>query len=1133
MKWVSFHTHTTHSHADGFGTVEQHVKRVADLGMSSLAVSEHGNVNSHAALERHCKEAGIKPIFGLEAYFGPVGEKQTRSKTHLTIFAQNQEGYHNLNKIVTESYQNTFNKWPTVSPSSLKRYNEGIVVLSGCADSLISCTLLGGKFLGERREPETLRTHGLSPSDRERVNRKLQWFIDVFGPDRFFLEVQRFPYYERTCALNPTFAQLAKDFGISLIATADVHYPHIADRRIQAILHASRWANTQPEFAQDASWELNAKLTYPESDKEIEDDLVATGLNRKDSKAAIQASANLAEKCTVELPKAKKLRFPGVKAGGFACGKGEPSEADRDTIAGFAAILTLKDFIKRGWKKRCEQRPDLQSRRAEYNKRIQHELKVIADKDFADYFLSVADLVAWCKQPAQDITVGPGRGSAAGSLICYVLGITEIDPLHPTFSRMIFERFIDPSRTDMPDIDLDFDDEKREHIVGRAQEIYGPENVCHVANHNKYRGKAALAGVAAAYGLPRNFFNEIGKRIPDRVETDERLADSIEDTITAYRNHPKISELLDSHWDKINEAMRLEDMEHSMGIHAGGFVISSQPIPETCPIYEKTKGTGRARVSVQVIPYEKRDAEYLNLLKMDFLGLTTMGMIGLCRKWTGMSLDELYSLFYSNSENVSYGENDRILQLFRDDDITGIFQYEGGTTRQVTRDVQPDNFDELAACNALSRPGPLYGGQTSEYIKVKNGERDWERIHPTGFDRHVEWTYGQIVYQEQIMWILRDLAGFSTERVLKVRKIIGKKLGEFQFKELWGEFRDGCASNGVSEDAASKVWSGITTAAGYAFNTSHAYSYALVAWWQAYFKIHHPLEFYAATLAKNGDGKNDIARRTKVLQDYIEHGYSIAPMTPNLMRGNWYVGTLDNKIDGHPCIIPGYKQIETIGEFTAKDIGDFIETRGGLTDDAAGWASLIQIKGIGLPTVEKMIMFCCKDDPLEIFKTSHQLGLFRKQLINGEFAEIGLPDIDQFVGTTASEFAGSSSSEEVSELTGGSDIPGEENWVAWVGLVSNIHEKDEIDTLRVKTGKSVEEIRAEMDEPDKSKKATLFAYDESAEVSINVSRWVYDNLSEAISNIVENDSIVVVWGRTFTGRPNRIQARNLWVFDPD
>lgn len=310
MKFVSFHTHTTHSHADGFGTVEQHVQRVVDLGMSSLAVSEHGNVNSHAALERIAKEKGIKPIFGIEAYFGPTKEK-TRSKTHIGLYAMNEVGYHNLNKIVTQSYIDTFNKWPTVSPKWLKKYNEGLLVFSGCADSLISCTLLGGKFLGPRRNIERTEDGELNISEETwaNTNRRLQWFLDVFGPERFFLEVQRFPGYERTCALNSAFAQLGSQHGISLVATADVHYPYASDNRMQAILHASRWGSTQPEFAQDASWELSAKLTYPESDGEIIEDLIYTGLSNAAAKRAVLKTSELAEQCNVELPKAAPLRY--------------------------------------------------------------------------------------------------------------------------------------------------------------------------------------------------------------------------------------------------------------------------------------------------------------------------------------------------------------------------------------------------------------------------------------------------------------------------------------------------------------------------------------------------------------------------------------------------------------------------------------------------------------------------------------------------------------------------------------------------------------------------------------------------------------------------------------------------------
>ncbi|UOW93414.1 DnaE-like DNA polymerase III alpha [Mycobacterium phage Labelle] len=1077
MEFVSFHTHTTYSYADGFGSVEEHVKRVASLGMRALALSEHGNVNSHAALERYCLEHGIKPIFGLEAYFGPVGDAKTRQKTHLTIFAMNEIGYGNLNRIVTQSYLDAY-QWPTVSPESLKKHNEGLLVLSGCSDSLISCTLLGGKFLGPKRDDNLV-----VPDARSKADRRLQWFLDVFGPERFFLEVQRFPKLGRTCALNETFAQLGAEHGISLVATADVHYPFPTDNKMQAILHAARWKSS-PDLQAETAWEYQANLSYPESDEEIINDLVSTGLTREQAELSVRQTSILAERCTVELPKARPLR---VNLHG---------EENAESL--------LKKRINEGWKKRVSQRPDLAGRSKEYAARIRTELDVIGPKDFSDYFLATAELVSLAKQ--DNVTVGPGRGSAAGSLVCYILGITEIDPLHPTFQRMIFERFIDKNRSDMPDIDLDFDDELRWKIPAHARKIYGNENVANVANHITYKGKNTLNDIARAYGFAQKTFDAIAKRCPDRVETDTRLGNAILDVVTAYKHHPEISKLLDTYGDAIEEAIKLEGNQHSMGIHAGGFVIASDPIPEVCPIYTKYKGQGKKRELAQIIPYEKRDAEHLGMLKMDFLGLSTMGMIGKIRGWLRMPLDELYSLYYKDYSSGGK-ENERVLEEFRNDNLTGIFQYEGGTTREVVRNVRPDNFDELAACNALSRPGPLYGGQTRKYIAVKRGEEDWERVHPTGFDRHVEWTYGQIVYQEQIMWILRDLAGFSTERVLKVRKIIGKKLGEFQFAALWEEFRDGCGNNGVSEEAAERVWSAITTAAGYAFNTSHAYSYALVAWWSMYFKIHNTKEFFAGALAKNGDGKKEIPRRTYLLQDAIKNNVNISPFDPNVMGYTWTPAA-----DSTRRIVPGFVQLPDCGATTASDIVAWRDT---VRMPKTEWWHLINVKGIGESTIVKWVDFICQDDPLGIFKTHHQLQLFRKQVDNGEFDGTGLPDSVDFVY---------------------GEIPDQTAWVAWVGLVRNIAYKDLIEERRKKTGKSIEQIKADMEaegqDPEQNKKATIYAYDEYDEMALRFSPYTYTQLAPRIEAITEDHHLVVVWGRTFEGRKG-IQVRNLWVLDPE
>lgn len=1060
MRFVSFHTHTTYSYGDGFGTVREHVERVADLGMTALAVSEHGNVNSHAALEQECRKAGIKPIFGIEAYFAPPDE---RLKFHITLFAKDEEGYRNLNKIVTQSYLDAY-QYPTVTWKTLSKYSRGIVAFSGCSDSLISCTLLGGKSLGEKRLEYTEQQYA-------ETKRRIERFCDVYG-NNFYLEVQRFPDLSRTCALNSAFALLSNEMNVPLIATADVHYPHPDDNKMQAVLHAARRSSSVA--ISEAQWEYDVLLTYPFSDNQIIYNLQCTGLTEYEAYCAVDNTRILAEECNVELPKSKSLRFP-VKS----------EYADSASY--------LKHLIGQGLSDRLRYRPEIRKYLTDYKKRIRHEFTIIKDKDFCDYFIVVADLVSWAKQ--NGIMVGPGRGSAAGSLICYLLGITEIDPLHHVFDKMVFERFIDPNRADMPDIDLDFDDSKRHLIAERAREIYGKENVANVANHIKYRGRKALQDVARAHGLALKIFDPIGQKCSIRVETDERVDDSISDTIESFSTDPTIAILVDKFRDIINQAIALEGNQHSMGIHAGGFVISSEPIPEVCAIYTKYKGSGRNRELAQVIPYEKRDAEYLGMLKMDFLGLTTCGMLGLCGQWADISLQDLYSIFYTTNQST----HDNILEYFRKDDVAGIFQYEGGTTRQVVRDVAPDNFDELAACGALSRPGPYYGGQTADYIAVKRGEKEWTRIHP-GFDKHVEWTYGQIVYQEQIMWILRDLAGFSTERVLQVRKIIGKKLGEFKFVELWNEFKTGCANNGVSEKTAREVWSGITTAAGYAFNTAHAYSYALIAWWQMWFKINHPTVFYSASLAKNGDGKDDLPRRITLLRDAIDHGIPIFSVDPNHSGINWQPDVLGK------AIRPGFCQIDGIGEATASDI---VASRSGVW----GWDDLSAVKGIGTKTIDKIKEFASKDDPFGVYKTQNQLGEFREQMRRGEFEFFGLPGEQWFYRSDR--------------------LPNSDEYAAFVGLVANIIYRDEVETIRTRTGKSVDEIMQDLDHNDKTRKATIFAYDEIGEVALRVSRFVYPSVESKITAIKPDHHIVVGYGRTFKDRPNSIQIKEIWVLDPD
>lgn len=773
-----------------------------------------------------------------------------------------------------------------------------------------------------------------------------------------------------------------------------------------------------------------------------------------------------------------------------------------------------KFWLNQGWKVRCEQRPELKLRKKEYSNRINMESKILRDKDFIDYFLVISDLCR--KAKARNIAVGPARGSVAASLVAYILQITEVDPLHPAFDRMLFERFIDPSRADMPDADLDFDDERRNEVAEIAREIYGSENVANVGNHIKYRGKKALQDVARAYGLGQRTFDPIGNRCVIRTETDERVDDSIQDVIESYSSDPSVGSLVDSHGIKLQQAIQLEGNQHSMGIHAGGFVISSDPIPDVCAIISKDKAGGEA---AQVIPYDKRDAEYLNMLKMDFLGLSTMGMLSSCLEWIGRDLTWLYSLFYKTWEldQKGRGPYQSIMDGFINDDLVGIFQFEGGTTRQLCRKVRPETFDHLAAINALSRPGPYYGGQAEAYVKVKNGEEDWVRVHPA-FDQHVEWTYGQIVYQEQIMFILRDLAGFDIAKVLRVRKIIGKKLGEHQFAALWNDFREGCANNNVSGEQALQVWNSITTAAGYAFNIAHAYSYSLIGWWSMFLKQSYPAIFYAASLAKNGDGKDDIPRRTLLLQDARMKGIGILPPRVGTSSVTWRPGKNPiNLVELPPgelkSIHAGLSQIPGVGESVANSIIDWRKEyfqAGNL--ELPDWWHLVEVKGIGEKTILKMMEFSESFDPFGIDLVARQLGAFRKQFADGEFPDGVLPEIDTFRFSY--------------------DMPDRE-LASFCGVIKNIVYTDEVERIREKTGKSFDQIKAELKDPDKTKKATIFAQDEFGEVALRVSRWAYPEMSELIAAIDPDKHMVVAWGMSYEAGSGSLQCKQLWVLDLD
>lgn len=769
MSWVSIHGHTNFSFADGYGTVEEHVKRVKELGMKALGITEHGNLSSHVQLEQECNKAGIKPIFGIEAYCAPP---KTQAKFHQTILAMDEDGYRNLNRMVTRSWEADNNYYkPTVTSDLLEEYGEGLIITSGCASSLLSCTLLGGKWMGDERLDYT-------DEDYEKCLDVIEWYQDVFG-DRYYLEVQRLQDLDRTCALNVAFEQLSKDTGVPLVSTADVHYPFEDDREVQAVLHAVGRGSTYKEQWESGFYDI--PLTYPESDWEVFDNMVATGLSEEAAAEACRNTARIADRCNVVLPKNEPIKFP-YKDYGY--------KSIEDLIW---------DKIEEGieFRKEKTQNQRLIDNEQEYRDRVGYEMERIVPRGFCDYFMMLSDAVVFAKE--NKIAVGPGRGSAAASLVCYLLRITEVDPLQ--FPTMWFERFIDPKRLDLPDVDLDFDDRRRYEVVEHLRRRWGHDHVGNIGNFVKYRGKNSINDVCKVARIPQFAGETVNDLIIERSGGDSRAADSLQDTFDMF---PKAAEMLEK-FPNLKFAPKLEGNVKGLGIHAAGIVISNTPITETCAIYSKKKSNGDA---AEVIPYDKKDAEYLGMLKADFLGLSTMGIIGRTLDLIGMDLEELYRVPLDDPDTM---------EAFHKADVFGIFQFEGRATRLVCRDVAPDNFMELADINALSRPGPLFSGMTAQYINIKHGKQEPESLHPI-VDEYTAISKGQIVYQEQVLGIIRDLGGFPVQRVGDIRKIISQKLGEASFNEMFEEFARGAKKlHDVDEDLAARIWKFMVTSATYSF----------------------------------------------------------------------------------------------------------------------------------------------------------------------------------------------------------------------------------------------------------------------------------------------------------------------------
>ncbi len=1036
--YVSLHHHSTYSYLDGFAMPEAHVRRAAEIGMKAMALTEHGNISSHVKFEQAADAAdgAVQPIYGCEVYMGGTGELATQRKNHLTVLAMDQEGYKNLLRLVSAGWDN-FYYGPTVGWRDLKKFNKGLVVLSGCTGSLLSTSLIGGKNIDKE------------DASIERARRVVTEFKRVFG-DRYYLEVQGFPTLDEAKLLNPAMQQLSGELGVPLVATGDVHYTRPNEMEMQNILHSVRSGNKQSAEELAVMWSKDIVLAPPLSDRQMLKRLHGTGLSKRAALTALMNTEVIAGRCAgVRLPRLDPVRYPTP-----------------DSMA------LWREWILEGWHFR-----DIASRSNvdEYKDRLRHEMTTIEEKDFIDYFLIVSDVVK--KAKGNGIPVGPARGSAAASLVCYLLRITEVDPL--AFPNLLFERFIDKTRKDLPDIDLDFDDTRRHEIRTYLVGKYGEECVGNIGTFTTYKSKLAIDDVARSLNIDPSAVAPLKELLIERSSGDLRANATISDTVDQFEAAADVIRK----FPKMRAALKLEGNVRGMGVHAAGLVVASGPLTDACALYSRTVN-GR---DIKVLSVDKYDAEHLNILKIDVLGLKTMGMISHCLNLINKPLSWLYEIPLDDPVTI---------KGFQANDVVGIFQFDGRAMRGVTAELKPDHFLEVCDITALARPGPLHNGAAAEYIDVKRGRKQPRQYHPLVEDI-VSYTHGQIVYQEQILRIMGEIGGFDHVHRATVRKIISKKLGEQEFNRWWEDFWAGAEERGVSEDEAKAIWNSCITAGSYAFNVAHATSYGMLAWWTMYLKQHHPLEFFAASLTAY-----DSKKQLELLRDAARHGYKALPPDPVHSDDDW--------VPHHGHLLAGFNQVNGLGPKTTDKI---LEHR--KLEPIKRWEDLLVIKGIGPKTVQNLYAFCAQEDPFEIYKLSRRIAEVVKA-IKGSRWGVRRTDWVPLPTHTA---------DQVPYSRGSKDIP-----VVWAGVITRRNLKELFELHYSRTGEELDP--ATVRDPELNEWVTMWGDDGSTDaLAISINRWNYPRMRETVWGFNLEDDIVVMKGVKKGVQSRRaIHVDEMWVF---
>jgi len=794
-EFVHLHLHTEYSLLDGACRLDELLDQAARLKMPALAVTEHGNMFSAIAFYDRAWQRGIRPILGCEAYVapgsrlakgGPIGD----AANHLVLLAETNDGYQNLVKLVSAGYTEGFYYRPRIDKDLLAKHSNGLIGLSSC---------LKGEIPSELRADQERRAFDVAATYR-----------DIFGRGSFFLELQNQGLADQGL-VNRGLTRLARELDLPLVCTNDVHYLHRTDARSHDILLCIGTSKTvnDPDRMRYHGEEFYLKTA---------DEMAAVF---PDVPEGLRNTVAIAERCVVSL------------AGT------EPHLPSFEVPAAFTLNEYFEHTVREGFDRRLPfprglaARGQLRHTLEEYRARLDYEIDVIKRMDYAGYFLVVWDFIRYARE--QHIPVGPGRGSAAGSLVAYCLNITDIDPL--SFD-LLFERFLNPERISLPDIDIDFCERRRGEVIDYVTRKYGRENVAQIITFGTMKARAVVRDVGRALDIPYADVDRVAKQIPATLDItlDKALAENPA-LRQAEAADPRVKELLEI-------ARRLEGMTRHASVHAAGVVIAPRPLTEFVPLY---KGQ-RDEITTQ---WGMKEIERIGLLKMDFLGLTTLTLLH----------DAVEHIRETRGEQVDLDaiplDNARTYQLFCDGQTLGVFQFEGSGMRDILRKAKPQRFEDLIALNAIYRPGPLRSGKIEDFVARRHGKMEIQYEVPE-LEPILRETYGIITYQEQVMRIASELGGFTLGEADVLRKAMGQKSGETMQKKLEA-FVEGAISRGIAEKKARKIAELMEHFGGYGFNKSHATSYALLAYQTAYLKANYPWHFMASLLTLESQNTEKLA----------------------------------------------------------------------------------------------------------------------------------------------------------------------------------------------------------------------------------------------------------------------------------